>query len=220
MKIWNSIVSFVMAVLARLGIVLGAKKENRDPSGDPIPHPQEKPKEKLVQQSDAQRMLSKLPEPHKCKSQLEAIGRYGLIKDGKWTDEAKWCSLLLLPDSISKGLINAATGKPTTKIYCNKDMQRPLLAALLELEAKDLLRYLKTFDGCFQIRDVRALPGKLSLHSYAIAIDLNAASNKLGTDGSLEPKVVEVFKAHGFDWGGDFQGRKDPMHFSHGWENR
>lgn len=160
--------------------------------------------------------ISTLPAPHKCRTQEEAIARYGAIVDGKWADESKHCSLLNIPADLAVW-INSATGKPATRIYCNKDIQAPLIRALYALKEGNLLHELKTFDGCFTIRDVRGEPGKLSCHAYALAIDLNAAENPLKAEPKLSADFVSCFLAQGFDWGGVFS-RKDGMHFSHAWE--
>jgi len=96
-------------------------------------------------------------------------------------------------------------------------MVEPLAQALQNLLDRGLLCELESFDGCFCIRDVRALPGQRSLHSYGIAIDVNASENKLGEQPSLSADFVACFTDAGFTWGGNFH-RKDGMHFSRGWE--
>lgn len=54
-----------------------------------------------------------------------------------------------------------------------------------------------------------------SNHSWGLAVDLNATANpmqsKLKTD--MPRWMVGLWKSHGFDWGGDYDGRKDAMHF-------
>jgi hypothetical protein len=74
-------------------------------------------------------------------------------------------------------------------------------------------QYIKTYDGCYVVRDVRGSDTTLSLHSWGLAIDLNAADNPLGGTSHQPEELIETFKAHGFWWGGDFHTRKDPMHF-------
>lgn len=141
----------------------------------------------------------------------DATTRYGAITNGAWTDESKWCELLQLPPSISAALINSATGKPTAHIYCNKDISKPLIKALCLVRDRGLLSELKTFDGCFMIRSKRG-SDVLSTHAYALAIDLNAATNILGGPSTLSVAFIACFTECGFLWGGTFK-RSDPMHF-------
>jgi D-alanyl-D-alanine carboxypeptidase len=52
-----------------------------------------------------------------------------------------------------------------------------------------------------------------SMHAYGAAIDFNAEGNPLGSPKNKMPKaVIAIFKAEGWRWGGDYTGRKDPMH--------
>ena len=52
----------------------------------------------------------------------------------------------------------------------------------------------------------------MSLHSWGIAIDLNAFENGLNMAPKLSPGFVKCFTDAGFEWGGNWQ-RKDGMHF-------
>ena len=97
------------------------------------------------------------------------------------------------------------------KLYCNKDLISPFTQALKSIIAKDLVKELKTWDGCFNIRKKRGLTS-MSLHSWGIAIDVNAAWNGLGKTPTLSAEFVKCFTDAGFDWGGTWK-RKDGMHF-------
>jgi hypothetical protein len=61
--------------------------------------------------------------------------------------------------------------------------------------------------------------GGLSLHSWGIAMDINPGRNpyQLGNYGApqtdIPPKVIDIFRKYGFQWGGDWAGERDPMHF-------
>jgi hypothetical protein len=145
-----------------------------------------------------------------------AIEKYGVVENGIWPREAEFCSSLVIPPDLAAHWINMVTYAPTARIYCNKDIQAPLVCALQNVRDRGLLAQLKTFDGCFMIRDVRAQPGTLSAHAYALALDLNAATNQLGSSGDLDPAFVKCFTDEGFVWGGGFE-RPDPMHFTMGW---
>jgi hypothetical protein len=97
------------------------------------------------------------------------------------------------------------------KIYCNKDMVAPLTQAFKNLIDRKFVNELKTWDGCFNIRKKRGLTS-MSLHSWGIAIDVNAAWNGLNKQPVLTPGFVKCFTDAGFEWGGTWT-RKDGMHF-------
>jgi len=97
------------------------------------------------------------------------------------------------------------------RLYCNKDIVGPLKAAFINLIDRGYVAELKTFDGCFNIRKQRGAQSA-SLHSWAVAIDVNAAWNGLGVTPVLTPGFVACFTDAGFDWGGIWK-RKDGMHF-------
>jgi hypothetical protein len=111
-----------------------------------------------------------------------------------------------VPPALVKGLL-------PSKIYCNRDMLVPLLAAFKNIIDRDLVYAWHTMDGCFCLREKRS--GKsMSLHSWGVAIDINAATNKMGQKSSQVKAFVQCFKDAGFDWGGDWSGANiDAMHF-------
>lgn len=142
----------------------------------------------------------------------QAEAKYGQIVGGKWAREAEFCTMLQLPGIIHGALVNTVAKTLTSHIYCNKDMADPLLQAFNNVRVRGLLNELRTFDGCYEVRDVRGAPGQVSTHAYALAIDLNAAENPLGGPVKFSPAFVACFKDAGFKWGGDFH-RVDGMHF-------
>lgn len=144
----------------------------------------------------------------------DALSRYGAIENGVWLYEKHWCVLYTIPEPLV--LLNSQ-GTVQKHIYCNRDMVGALDRAFRNVIAAGLAHELSTFDGCFEIRDVRGEAGKPSTHSYACAIDFNAATNKLNTDGEISAALADCFVSVGFSWGKLFK-RKDPMHFSYAWE--
>lgn len=109
-----------------------------------------------------------------------------------------------VPTSLEIGII-------PKKIYCNKDLIDPLSKALQALVSTGHVKELKTWDGCFNIRKKRGL-NSMSLHSWGIAIDVNAFENGLNQTPKLSAGFVKCFTDNGFDWGGNWT-RKDGMHF-------
>ena len=151
---------------------------------------------------------------------LQAVERYGKIdvENRKWPNESLWMETVWLPeDLIFPNWLNWVTGKPVTKIYCNKDMAPSLLAALSNLKERNLSHELKTFNGVYNIRFVRGYASRLSAHCYGLAIDLNAADNPLGGPVRFSPEFAQCFIDAGFSWGGNFS-RVDAQHFSWAWE--
>lgn len=107
--------------------------------------------------------------------------------------------------------VNLEIGVIPKRIYCNRDMIAPLTQAFTNLITRGHVHELKTWDGCFNIRKKRGL-SSMSLHSWGIAIDVNAAWNALGKEPTLSAGFVKCFTDAGFDWGGTWT-RKDGMHF-------
>ena len=66
--------------------------------------------------------------------------------------------------------------------------------------------------GCFNIRRI-AGSNNWSNHSWACAVDLSPATNGFNMSPTISNIVVDAFKRQGARWGGDYHGRKDPMHF-------
>ncbi len=161
--------------------------------------------------------------PNKQNTRNLALIRYGGIDiiSRHWAAQNVWLKLCQLPQTLlfpNWKVLGSAV--EVTHIAMNRDMIPAFLNALSSVKNAGLSHHLETFDGCFNIRLVRGAHD-LSAHSYGLAIDLNAAKNPLGaTSGGFYdlPEFVKCFKDQGFDWGGDFSGRKDPMHFSYCWE--
>lgn len=121
-------------------------------------------------------------------------------------DEGKYMTLYRVPHEIALCITTIPS-----KIYCNRDLIDPLEQALWNVIQRDLVCELQTWDGCFNIRSKRGRKS-WSLHSWGIAIDINAAWNGLGKEPTMSDKLVKCFTDAGFHWGGRWK-RKDGMHF-------
>jgi hypothetical protein len=124
----------------------------------------------------------------------------------KYGDPNKQSAMILwdVPANLEIGVI-------PKRIYCNRDMVQPLSKAFQNLISTGHVKELKTWDGCFNIRKKRGL-SSMSLHSWGIAIDVNAFENGLNQTPKLSPGFVKCFTDAGFTWGGTWK-RKDGMHF-------
>lgn len=68
-------------------------------------------------------------------------------------------------------------------------------------------------DGGFNYRNIRG-SDKLSQHAFGNAIDINAATNGLGSRTTDMPSnIADVAANRGLEWGGNWKDRPDPMHF-------
>ncbi|MGE0677759.1 M15 family metallopeptidase [Pseudolabrys sp.] len=75
--------------------------------------------------------------------------------------------------------------------------------------------------GTYNPRRIRGSKTRWSNHAFGAAIDLAAGQNGFnaadadhdGYPGTIPQPVVQAFKRQGARWGGDYRGRKDPMHF-------
>ena len=103
--------------------------------------------------------------------------------------------------------------KLVTNLCCHSKWTDLVPGVFATIEREGLRDQIQTFGGCFNFRSKRT-SGKLSTHSWGIAIDLNPETNPQGAAGDMDPGVVEIFRRFGFKWGGDWSGKsKDPMHF-------
>lgn len=119
-------------------------------------------------------------------------------------DEGKYMVMWDVPRELEIGMI-------PKRLYCHKLMIEPLSKAFKALIDTGHVKELKTWDGCFNVRAKRGLKS-YSLHSWGVAVDMNAAWNRLGEKPSMSPGFVKCFTDHGFDWGGLWT-RQDGMHF-------
>jgi len=121
--------------------------------------------------------------------------------------------------SIPKTILNNISCLPN-KLYINKRFIASVENWFNDLIQNDVYLEIKTFDGCFNIRKKRA-SRSLSIHSFGMAIDLNAAHNPFNHTRDqciykgLKPftsKFIEVSRKH-VDCGADWKNPPDLMHF-------
>mgnify|MGYP006264998511 CR=1 FL=1 len=109
------------------------------------------------------------------------------------------------------------------KIYINRDAIEPLETVLNRLISLGAFKEINTWDGCFNIRFVRGSKTKMSIHSWGLAIDINAANNPLNMTKQqaagygLTPFTTlfdEIWADAGWTCGSQFS-RPDGMHFEY-----
>jgi hypothetical protein len=113
-----------------------------------------------------------------------------------------------------ENIINSGTGSALKRVYINRELRDKLFVAFTNLEKAGLHTEIKTFDGCYNPRQVRGRNSK-SLHAWAMAVDFNADIEKLGQNTTnWSGRFLAVMKAAALYWGGDWKSRKDSMHFA------
>jgi hypothetical protein len=131
---------------------------------------------------------------------------YRYYADGTIVPDARWVRQNIATERVP--LLGAIT--------CHRLMFPQLKGALNDVVKAGLGSTVHTFSGCYVPRFMERDPAHpVSLHTWGIAIDLDAPHNARGTRGSIDPRVVAIFKRWGFRWGGDWSWT-DPMHFELG----
>lgn len=120
------------------------------------------------------------------------------------------------PDQI--GIKSYAIPGTDLKIRCAEAVA-PLIVGFCK-EFNELIEPLdggQLDDWGYAFRMVRGSTDKLSNHSSGTAIDLNSTKHPLGKIGTFPAEKVPMLRAlarkYGLFWGGDYQKRKDEMHF-------
>ena len=103
-------------------------------------------------------------------------------------------------------------GKEVKHARCHKLLVDNFLKAFQDIKDAGFESQVKNFSGIFNKRSQKG-GTRPSTHSWGIAIDLESEKFPLGSSKRFPDEIVTIFKNAGFFYGGDFQGRKDPMHF-------
>ena len=131
---------------------------------------------------------------------------YRYFPDGTIEPDAAWVRANIVSASVP--ILGTVT--------CHRLMIPQLRGALQDVKNAGLASTIHSYDGCYVPRFIERNPSHaISLHTWGIAIDLDASTNGRGGTGTMDPRVVQIFKRWGFRWGGDWS-YTDPMHFEIG----
>lgn len=151
------------------------------------------------------------------RTQIKLLQRYGNPLNNRLAFENTHMVLWDVPNAI-----NTHIAPLPNKIYCNKDIVKPLLNVFNDLmKSHWYYSQIITWDGCFNIRMMKGSNRYLSLHSWGLAVDLNAAHNPFGLSRDqciargLKPftkEFCDIWQDNDFTVGFNFK-RPDGMHF-------
>ncbi len=151
--------------------------------------------------------LPHLPEILVPRSRDEVYQLFGdPLDSGYWKAYGGFCET---PSELNHVFSYQLEGK--NGFWCNKLLIPLFQNVYNSIALAGLSNKLISFDGCWNVRYIRG-GNQLSMHSWGIAVDHNAQTNSLGSEGDMNMDIVEIFESEGFFWGGNFK-RKDPMHF-------
>ena len=164
--------------------------------------------------------------------QMGSDGKMGKIASG--SSRLKWLFPAGLPvtpvqmqlylTTIKVPVIDENGKSSTIQLTIHKKLVREITAVFNELKAIGF-PVRKSDTAAYNWRNM-ASGSSRSHHSYGCVVDLNWNSNPMigvtagsyrpGTDPySVTSQVVQIWKNHGFYWGGDWKTTKDYMHFTY-----
>jgi hypothetical protein len=146
------------------------------------------------------------PEPQGA-AQGGLIGRmdYKILEDGFIEPDPNWVAANIVTADVPI----------LGQVLCHRLLVPQMASALAEIDRAGLADRIDTSDygGCYVPRFISRDPERaLSMHAFGLAFDLNVQTNLYGTEGEIDPQVVEILQRWGFEWGGDWD-PPDPMHF-------
>lgn len=102
------------------------------------------------------------------------------------------------------------TTKSGKQILVNKVSAQAFQGFLNELEGTG---YKINSIGGYALREKKGIGG-ISQHAFGNAIDINPGKNPWGSSKTdLPDNITQIAAKYGISWGGNWKGRKDPMHF-------
>lgn len=131
------------------------------------------------------------------------------------TPHPSWESLMVTVRFPSPLPLGWDKSKFATRARVHRAIAPTVEITFAALRDENAWRHLRTYDGGYTWRPKRG-SRKMSMHAFGGALDFDSATNGLGDHYfDMHPKVVQVFRACGWTWGGQWK-RPDAMHFQWG----
>jgi hypothetical protein len=144
----------------------------------------------------------------------QLVDRYGqpwLSNNQKQMFEDRWMTLWAYRGFQTRMNIEWPKDMSFGGIWCNKEIVPLLDASFKALIEQNLIHEIITYDGCWDVRMKRGQPDKPSVHSWGIAIDLNAGAMPFPCDDPIwSQQFLMCMERCGWTLGASF---RDPQHF-------
>jgi hypothetical protein len=141
--------------------------------------------------------------PHGLEEVIAAFG--DARKIAPFAFEATYIVRVPLPESLP------FEDTRVTRITSHRLIANKISDALTAVHGAGLWHALGSYSGGYANRPQRG-SSKLSTHAFGCAWDFGAELYPLGSDARMPDALVKIFTSLGFFYGGDFAGRRDPMH--------
>jgi hypothetical protein len=141
---------------------------------------------------------------------------YNII-DGRVVFPNGWDTRNIVSVTIPQLSTVPALAGQRPQVHVFKNAADQLRSAFSEIEDSGLSDEIKLWCGAYSPRTVSHVENVVSAHAFGIAFDINCNALQFGQNLNLATaprfaRVVEIFRKHGFLWGGQFR-LPDPMHF-------
>jgi hypothetical protein len=159
---------------------------------------------RVLLQSDLPRVFHSPPETY-LSADWKAWAKRWVV----WIDLSPWADQLRHVKGLWSG------GK--CGFWGNKILQGPINKVFVKLAERDLLHEIITFEGCWCVRPMKG-GTRLTVHSWALALDFNAATNPFGGGCTWSDEFLQTWTECGWETGAAWDPPgTDAMHFQWAW---
>lgn len=147
--------------------------------------------------------MTQLTTPNGLAQIIQTFGDISKYVRADGTIDPKWeQNMVAVPIPFSIPLSWALSTK-VSSIRVHKKLAPTLAATFQAIYDRGFAPLVQTYGGAYMYRPKRG-SAKFSTHSWGIALDLNTATNQMGTKGDIDQRIVDVFRELGGGLGGFF----------------
>ena len=150
-------------------------------------------------------------------SQDRCFEVYGDHRFAGWDEQnIVRCDLSVFADKLGHVNNYSFAHKDWFGFTCHRLVVPKFQLAFKNIIDRNLANKIKSFGGCLNKRLMRGSNNAWSMHSWGIAVDLNAQWNQFKQKNfEMSEDLAKCFEDVGFVWGGRWIGSYDAMHFQY-----